>query len=61
MQTKQANKAVLGQIEAMVVAGSKGGVAFGTLALSGLVARAQAVVAEAVEALGQHCVLALDL
>lgn len=45
----------------MVVVGAEGGVALGALALARLVARAQAVPAEHVEALRQHRVLALHL
>ena len=45
----------------MVVAGPEGRVALGALPLAGLVASAEAVVAEAVEALRKHGVLALDL
>ena len=50
-----------GQVEPVVVAGPEGRVALGALPLAGLVARAEAVVAEAVEALREHGVLALDL
>lgn len=50
-----------GQVQAVVVISPEGGVALGTLALPGLVARLQAVPAEHVEALGQHGVLALHL
>lgn len=45
----------------MVVRGSKGRIALGALSLPRLVARPQAVVAEAMEAFGQHSVLPLDL
>lgn len=50
-----------GQVEAVVVVGPEGRVALGALALARLVARAQAVPAEHVEALRQHGVLALHL
>ena len=40
-----------GQVQSVVVVGPEGGVALGTLALSRLVARAQAVPAEHVETL----------
>ena len=43
----------------MVVAGPECSVAFWALSLPGLVSRPETVVAEAVEALGQHCVLTL--
>ena len=42
----------------MKVLGTKGGVALWTLALASFVARAKAVQAEHVIALGQHCILA---
>jgi hypothetical protein len=45
----------------VVVAGSKRRVALGTLPLSGLVPRPEAVVAEAVETLSEHGVLSLHL
>lgn len=45
----------------MVIAGSKRSVALGALPLSCLVPRSETVVAETVEALGQHCVLSLHL
>lgn len=50
-----------GEVEAVVVVGAEGRVALGAFALARLVARAQAVPAEHVEALGQHRVLAFHL
>lgn len=50
-----------GQVEAVVVVGPEGRVALGALALARLVARAQAVPAEHVEALRQYGVFALHL
>ena len=45
----------------MVVVGSEGGIAFGTLALPGLIAGLEALETEDVEALSQHRVLLLHL
>ena len=45
----------------MVIAGSEGRITLGTLSLSGLVPRAQTVVAEAMETLGQNSVLPFNL
>lgn len=50
-----------GEVEAVVVVGAEGRVALGALPLARLVARAQAVPAEHVEALRQHRVLAFHL
>lgn len=43
----------------MIIVGAKGAVTFGTFALPRVVSGAQAVVAENVEALGEHGILAL--
>ncbi len=51
----------LGEINAVIVVGSKGGVTLGTLAVSRLVARLQAVEAEDVETFGQDGVLLVRL
>ncbi len=51
----------LGEINAVIVVGSKGGVTLGTLAVSRLVARLQAVEAEDVETLGEDGVLLVRL
>lgn len=47
----------LGDVDAVEVVGTEGTVALGALPLSGVVARLQTLVAEHVEALGEHCLL----
>ena len=44
----------------MVIAGTKGRIALGALSLTSFVTRSEAVVTEAMEALGQDSVLALN-